>query len=177
MTAGAQEEVEVVYDPEAPPLEVTDIDDALREELWDLARLANQAASIKKARDAGNARVVPLLKAKGRSALIMHPVMHRQVVAGVREDETLVVEPGVLLENLIKHFHEVEGHPLAEAEQEAEAVWKDVLKPLTVDTKEGGLFQTAHKAGRIPGWVAAASSHFEKKAGYIQFTQPKPQQG
>lgn len=166
-----------VFDPEAEPVDMTDQarnedEVALQEFLWSLQRIKGLRDQLDKDRAAAIERAVPLLKRLGHPAMVMNPLTGSVQVAMVREDETLEVDAGELLAALIEHF-KADGMGPMVAEDMAETVWKDVLKPPTVDTKEGGAFQRAVDHGRIPGHVVAKVARFKRKAAWIDFVKPK----
>jgi hypothetical protein len=170
----------LVYDPEAEPLGLLDQpqnDDeiTLKDLLQSLQQIAAGKEALEKQRTELTAAALPLLKRLGRPAMVLNPVTGTVQVAGVREDETLEVPADLLLAELVKHF-EAEGLTTIEVEFEADTVWKDVLKPPVVDTKEDGAFKRAVDSGRIPGYVVAKVATFKKKAGYVGFTKPKRHQ-
>lgn len=166
------------FDKEADPLVLTegvqnDTERAVRELLWSLQRLSGLKANLEEQRKQLNQSLIPMLKQLGRPVMVMNPATGDVEIAAPREDETLEVDAGALLQALIAHFKAEGDHP-EDAYEEASTIWQDVLKPPVVDTKEDGLFRSAVVAGRIPGHVAAKVATFKKKAPWVGFTKPKP---
>lgn len=144
-------------------------DDALLEHLQELRRITAAEKALKVEKDRHMAEAVQLLG--GESRMIKDPIDGSTQIANVRQAETIVVDPGELLEALTEQYHgDIET---------AEAVWKGVLKPPVVDTAAEGLFLQATQERTDEGLPALISpetvaqvASFKKSKAFVGFSKP-----
>lgn len=178
-TAGAGEEegvspAPVEYDPDLPPAswdrEVPEPEHKpLLEDLHELQQLKATKAELEKKIEKVQERAIERQRAYGRPIALINPVTMAPEIAGVRQSETLIVDPGALLAALNEYYGD---------EDQAEAIWTAVLKPREVDTKKDGLFHQAVMAhsdenNGIPREVVAKVASFKPSSPYIGFSKPE----
>jgi hypothetical protein len=154
-----------VTDEAPPPVSEEEMEE-LRSHLREMARIAVEAKELKRQRDNHNAEACAILRRVG-SLVIANPITHKAMVANVTEAETLKVDAGELLAALIEQY---DGD-----EEQAEMVWRSVLKPPAVDTKENGLFHQAcatRPEGEPPisPETVAKVANYEKAAAFVNFS-------
>lgn len=141
----------------------------LDEHLRELRRISAMKKELQGDYDRHTAEAVQLLG--GESRMIKDPIDGSVQIANVRASETIVVDAGELLEALIEQYHgDVET---------AEVVWKSVLKPPAVDTKDDGLFLKATQERTEEGLPALISPEtvaqvatFKKAKAFVGFSKP-----
>lgn len=151
--------------------EVEDIDRReLDEHLAELRRITALEKDLKAAKDRHTAAAIPILERLG-SVMIYDPIDKTPQIANVRAAERIVVDAGELYDALIEQY---EGDV-----ETAETVWKGVLKPPEVDTKDEGLFHLACMERTEEGLPALISAEtvakvvsFKKAKAFIGFSKP-----
>lgn len=150
---------------------LVELEEELKDHLLELRRISRAEADLKKARAAHTAAAVPLIRELG-NPVVEDPVSGKPLYATVIEAETLVVDAGQLYDALMEQYD-------GDVDQ-AEMVWKSVLKPPAVDTKEDGLFLKATQergdTGEGPALISietiAKVATFKKSAAYVSFGKP-----
>lgn len=143
----------------------------LAEHLREIRRISNLEKELKAAKDKHTEASVPLIKKYG-TAVIEDPIKGTPLVATIIEAETLVVDAAQLYEALLEQEQ-------GDVDQ-AEMIWKSVLKPPAVDTKDEGLFAEAcalrdptdTESGLIKPTTIVQVAHFKKSKAYVSFGKP-----
>lgn len=168
------EPVKEGYDPEAEPAdftleELSNADDAeLRQLIYQVAELRQTEKDAKDTYDKLRPQISELVRRKGKPVSFIHPVTGVHKIATYVQRNSLVIDPGQLLQALVDYYGD---------NDQAEAIWTDCLKPREVDTKEGGRFHEAvrrhsDEVNGVPPEVVAAVARFAPQDPFVSFVNP-----
>lgn len=141
----------------------------LEEYLKEIRRLAENEKVFKIERERLSGMAQPLLEAVG-SHMLIDPIDGKKKIANIRAAETLQVDAGELYDALMEQTGD---------EDEAEAIWRDTLKPPAVDTADGGRFHQQcvppedepDKEPRISSATVAKVARYKKAKAFIGFSK------